>query len=54
MALFRVIFVGGFYTHMDDDWRNKSLFLLGPHVRAKTQLPKVMRQIDPNFSYEFS
>lgn len=31
----------------------KSLFLLGPHVRAKTQLPKVMRQIDPNFSYEF-
>lgn len=31
----------------------KSLFLLVPHVRAKTQLPKVMRQIDPNFSYEF-
>ena len=31
----------------------KSLFLLGPHIKAKTKLPKLMRQIDPNFSYEF-
>lgn len=31
----------------------KSMFLLGPHIKAKTKLPKLMRQIDPNFSYEF-
>lgn len=31
----------------------KSLFLLGPHIKAKTQLPKLMRRIDPDFSYEY-
>lgn len=49
----RISFVGLRYVYVPYIRRNKKYVFAWPHIKAKTKLPKLMRQIDPNFSYEF-